>query len=384
MALNHHYCTAVTTYLTSIVGSHLGFKGTSDQLTGANWGIIFGLRMHDESSYMGLDVVEVEIRRRAYWLAYGSDKSHVAVHNSSPFALRITNSDSIDDEFLQDPGGQPGGKTSVIFGFHQVSRLFDLLGRLLDLRTSDNRKPPRGIELQMRLNEVDVLLGLIGSVMDGLKPELQLPGQRVEGSRHPIPSDNPGISLEDSIDQDQSPPNEAHLVQAANIYVTQLMARFVAIGHRDSLLALQTRQLSEEFGFAGFALAQSPRSGNRGNTTAQAQNDRDRVTTDLLHLLDVVPLQLLAVNSAGMVNKIRFVAVALLDILSEADPEQSMNMVAGLDNPQTANARREAAMTHLGKYPTRVFDVLSRIEALNSLEASAEAEWTIDNDASEA
>lgn len=33
----------------------------------------------------------------------------------------------------------------------------------------------------MRLNEVDVLLGLIGSVMDGLKPELQLPGQRVEG-----------------------------------------------------------------------------------------------------------------------------------------------------------------------------------------------------------
>lgn len=48
-ALNHHYCTAVTTYLTSIVASHLGFKGTSDQLTGANWGIIFGLRMHDES-----------------------------------------------------------------------------------------------------------------------------------------------------------------------------------------------------------------------------------------------------------------------------------------------------------------------------------------------
>lgn len=74
---------------------------------------------------------------------------------------------------------------------------------------------------------------------------------------------------------------------------SQLMARFVAIGHRDSLLALQTRQLSEEFGCAGFALAQSPRSGNRGNTTAQAQNDRDRVTTDLLHLLDVVPLQLL-------------------------------------------------------------------------------------------
>lgn len=59
-----------------------------------------------------------------------------------------------------------------------------------------------------------------------------------------------------------------------------------------------------------------------------------------------------AVNSAGMVNKIRFVAVALLDILSEADPEQSMNMVAGLDNPQTANVRREAAMTHLGKYPS--------------------------------
>lgn len=29
-----------------------------------------------------------------------------------------------------------------------------------------------------------------------------------------------------------------------------------------------------------------------------------------------------AVNSAGMVNKIRFVAVALLDILSEADPER--------------------------------------------------------------
>lgn len=50
-----------------------------------------------------------------------------------------------------------------------------VLGEILDLRRNDHLRPPEGIALQMRLNDVDELFNQILSLMIGCPDELRLP-----------------------------------------------------------------------------------------------------------------------------------------------------------------------------------------------------------------
>jgi hypothetical protein len=102
-----------------------------------------------------------------------------------------------DDEYITHTGymDQPEGRTPILSGFYYISKLFrrqsspfplrvkklytddkDVIvtGMILDKRRRDRRKPPIGVMLQMRINEVDDLFGQVMQLMDGCPQGLKL------------------------------------------------------------------------------------------------------------------------------------------------------------------------------------------------------------------
>ncbi|WVQ69634.1 uncharacterized protein L199_007854 [Kwoniella botswanensis] len=101
------------------------------------------LRIHDEgSSEVSVDRIELEVRRRVFWLLYGSDRT-ISALTFAP--LQINDADlsiplptTIDDNLITASGAfpQPPGACSVLSGFHHVSRIFHLLGSILTAHRS--------------------------------------------------------------------------------------------------------------------------------------------------------------------------------------------------------------------------------------------------------
>lgn len=132
-----------------------------------------------------------------------------------------------------------------------MSKLFRIIGKLVDLRRLDRRNAPAGLVLQSRLNEVEELLRLIVSLMDDCPPELKLvysPAGDLPGlprfvipfscpnighvltwdlcrdafmNSHTAMPSNPQSFAEDLTTQLDSA-HDGFLVQQANIYVTQV------------------------------------------------------------------------------------------------------------------------------------------------------------------
>lgn len=84
----------------------------------------------------------------------------------------------------------PSDRTSILSGFYYVSKLFKckrwalvdeggsadgvVTGQVLDKRNLDRRRPPSGLMLQMRINEVNDLYDQVVGLMDDCPPELRL------------------------------------------------------------------------------------------------------------------------------------------------------------------------------------------------------------------
>ena len=101
-----------------------------------------------------------------------------------------------DDEYITHTGysDQPDGQTPILSGFYYISKLFRrkwfihctclgvsayscaciVTGMILDKRRRDRRKPPIGVMLQMRINEVDDLFEQVMHLMDGCPQGLKL------------------------------------------------------------------------------------------------------------------------------------------------------------------------------------------------------------------
>jgi hypothetical protein len=180
------------------------------------------MQMHEEDSLQGLTPLEVEFRRRAFWIAYIGDKS-AAILNNRPITIHKYSFESgitigyptgIEDETILTPGSNvpdaENAQKSFIAGFNANIRLWqsasDILleMRLLDGHKNGNmlaRQPPTPEEC----HRLDHLYVLFATSLDDLPSFLQY---------------DQLVSHSNKDTQQLSRLTRLHTIQAANVYVS--------------------------------------------------------------------------------------------------------------------------------------------------------------------
>ncbi|EPS98453.1 hypothetical protein FOMPIDRAFT_1031471 [Fomitopsis schrenkii] len=288
-----------------------GHDATQHAAFGEAAHIAITLRMHEESSYEGLDLIECEVRRRTFWLLFGADKS-MSILLGRPISLRDEDTTcnfprELDDEYITHSAylPQPHGKTAIVSGLNYISRIFALLGEILVRIRVDKRSPPQGQFLTARLEEVQALHSRIMSALahapealrlkhvlspSYIPPELGGPNfrQTTLGEVKDF-FDNPNASRANALNP--------FLVMQANVYVTQQLVRFVIEQYRDELITSLQGSIDEQ----------------------RVAEEREAVASELLNILHSIPIQSIATNGPSLVHKVRFVASTLLDAVRKAE-----------------------------------------------------------------
>lgn len=287
-----------------------GHDATQHAAFGEAAHIAVTLRMHEESSYEGLDLIECEVRRRTFWLLFGADKS-MSILLGRPICLRDEDTTcnfprELDDEYITPSAylPQPHGKTAIVSGLNYTSRIFALLGEILVRIRVDKRSPPQGQFLTARLEEVQALHQRIVSALAHAPEPLRLK----QSHGHSIPPEYGGAGfrqatfaeVKDFFDNPNASRANAlnpFLVMQANLYVTQQLVRFVIEQYRDELVTSLQGNVDE----------------------TRVAEDRESVASDLLNILHSIPIQSIATNGPSLVHKVRFVASTLLDAVRKAE-----------------------------------------------------------------
>ncbi|KAL1715407.1 fungal-specific transcription factor domain-containing protein [Schizophyllum commune] len=288
-----------------------GHDATQHAAFGESAHIAVTLRLHEESSYEGLDPIESEVRRRIFWLLFGADKS-MSILLGRPICLRdedctVHFPKELDDEYITPSAylPQPQGKTAIVSGLNYTSRIFALLGEILVRIRVDKRSPPQGQFATARLEEVQSLHSRIIAALSHAPEPLRL---KQPHASSPLPADYGGAGfrqatfaeVKDFFDNPNASRANAlnpFLVMQANLYVTQQLVRFVIEQYRDELVASLQGSIDE------YHLA----------------NEREAVARDLLNILHSIPIQSIATNGPSLVHKVRFVASTLLDAVRKAE-----------------------------------------------------------------
>ncbi|KAI0700043.1 fungal-specific transcription factor domain-containing protein [Cerioporus squamosus] len=288
-----------------------GHDATQHAAFGEAAHIAVTLRMHEESSYEGLDLIECEVRRRTFWLLFGADKS-MSILLGRPICLRDEDTTcnfprELDDEYITPSAylPQPHGKTAIVSGLNYTSRIFALLGEILVRIRVDKRSPPQGQFLTARLEEVQALHSRIVAALAHAPEPLRL--KQAHGLNQ-IPAEYGGAGfrqaafteVKDFFDNPNASRANAlnpFLVMQANLYVTQQLVRFVIEQYRDELITSLHVNVDEH----------------------RVAEDREAVASDLLNILHSIPIQSIATNGPSLVHKVRFVASTLLDAVRKAE-----------------------------------------------------------------
>jgi len=301
------------------------------------------LHLHEEESYVYLNPIEREIRRRIFFLTFGADKSEaillgrpVRMREEDCYSLRLP--EELDDDYITEDRylAQPVGVTSLITGFNAITRIHCYAGRLMTKHREDKRDPPSGPRLQSRLHELDKLYDQIMSVMDNCPSALRL--KTGLDSRAQSPAGGWDIDAQAKLQEfffdskaSREIARDAFLVQQGNIYVTQQLARFVLLQYRRDLLSLRSNSGSHDGSRSVITGSHSLNDGwtpcggvalgglgkrqetERADPRDHLATDRENLFYDLLTILHSIPIQSIAVNGPSLVNNVRYVASALLD-----------------------------------------------------------------------
>ncbi|KAG9016300.1 hypothetical protein FRB90_003380 [Tulasnella sp. 427] len=300
------------------------------------------LHMHEEASYEGLDFIESEVRRRAFWLLFGADKS-MSILLGRPICLRDEDCTlhfprEVDDEYITAHAilPQPPNKTAIVSGLNYISRIFALLGEILVRIRVDKRSPPQGPFATARLEEVRALHTRICSALAHAPPELRLgskgrrdggdskegngtsPSGAINFADFGGPSFTEGAFAElkeffDSPNANRENASNPFMVMQANLYVTQQLVRFVIEQYRHELITLMRENGTDPSQCGSIAAAAELA---RGGWTSE---DREAVASDLLNVLHSIPITSIATNGPSLVHKVRFVASTLLDSVRKAE-----------------------------------------------------------------
>ncbi|KAE8537627.1 hypothetical protein D1P53_006336 [Cryptococcus gattii VGV] len=328
-------------------------------LFGQNYVAILTLRAHEEGTYAKLGNIEGILLRRMFWLMYGADKT-LAFTGAFPAFFHeddcasVALPEDIDDEYLTEEGyiKQPESYTSVLSGFRYISHLYRVSGEVLDKRRRDRLRSPSGLMLQMRINEINELHNRTMSIMDLCPAPLKLDYRSASASVKPMSPDwDERIKSEihtiffDPNKYDMDLVKDFYLVQQANIYITQQLVRFTIIQYREDLLKIQLDDMHHE-------LDLSQRETMKRSIREQAQDERDEVVVDMLSILQKIPIQVLAVNSFSIIDKVRFVASSLLDFLNHDEG-------IGLIPPSSQETRAQRAQRNLWKFLNYLLEIES-------------------------
>ncbi|OWZ50587.1 hypothetical protein C368_06732 [Cryptococcus neoformans 125.91] len=298
------------------LGAHAASWGEALQL-----GVSLGI--HREASYAGLDPISAEVQRRMFGLLFTSDKAAACLRDR-PIFLPTEDCDTlmpkaVDDEYITRTEYRtfPIYETSTIAGFNIATRIFGIIGEILSLQRTVRRQSPLAPEdILARLRRVEAISEDLAKVLVDIPAALRLTGTPAP-LQIPTSTQDWGQDIFAQLDlyfaqpeSSRSNAKESFLVLKGNIYVTHALARFVLIGCRDEIVA-QTNFLG---GVTGAAT-------KRIVTYSYDTQDRDEtIIIDLLKALHSIPIQNLAVNGPSLVNKVRYVAVSLLDALDANNP----------------------------------------------------------------
>ncbi|CAI7581834.1 unnamed protein product [Penicillium crustosum] len=279
------------------------------------------MQMHEEDSLQGLTSLEVEFRRRAFWIAYIGDKS-AAILNNRPITIHKYSFNSgitigyptgIEDETTVTPGSAvPDAEStqkSFIAGFNANIRLWqsasDLLleMRLLDSHKNGNllpRQPPTAEES----TRLDHLYVLFATSLDDLPSFLQYDQLMLNANK-----DNQRLSRLTKL----------HIIQAANVYISLHCLKMVIT------------QKFEEF-----------------NYYTPAPNEmlllrKTDIARDLLRVIRDAPFWALQINGEPCVEKIRLIGACLLEIIDQHEA-----------SPLSARARNDLSV---------LLDILTRLDS---------------------
>ncbi|GMK59762.1 hypothetical protein CspeluHIS016_0803680 [Cutaneotrichosporon spelunceum] len=125
----------------------------------ANLVLVQAIRLAQEQLQTNCDdAIEAELRRRLFWLLYGSDRT-ICVMDDTPLVIWDWDTNvpyplALDDAYLTCAGAFPQpDKTSALAGFHFVTRIFHLLGVVLSaLRSLRARRSPPDPEISELLS----------------------------------------------------------------------------------------------------------------------------------------------------------------------------------------------------------------------------------------
>ncbi|KIR50651.1 hypothetical protein I315_06903, partial [Cryptococcus gattii Ru294] len=209
-----------------------------------------------------------------------------------------------------------------------------------------------GLMLQMRINEINELHNRTMSIMDLCPAPLKLDYRSASASVMRMSPDwDERIKSEihtiffDPNKHDMDLVKDFYLVQQANIYITQQLVRFTIIQYREDLLEIQLDDMHHELDLA-------QRETMKRSIREQAQDERDEVVVDMLSILQKIPIQVLAVNSFSIIDKVRFVASSLLDFLNH---DESI----GLIPPSSQETRAQRAQRNLWKFLNYLLEIES-------------------------
>ncbi|OCF39722.1 hypothetical protein I317_06446 [Kwoniella heveanensis CBS 569] len=203
------------------------------------------LKIHDEETAgVQPDRVELEVRRRMFWLLYGSDRT-ISALTSAPLQwndadLRVSLPSAIDDNLITASGAfpQPSNVPSILSGFHHVSRLFRLLGSILTAHRSVSARQTTIVAdpcalspyLNTTVRPASDFRDALRQLLAELPPPLQLTSSAESSRQGTTETERDGFSRHGS---------SAFETCRANLLVSQAMVRFAvrqyaaAVGERE-------------------------------------------------------------------------------------------------------------------------------------------------------
>lgn len=198
-----------TLYTTHIYMGSTGRTFAANAIHGELVRTAFSINLHDETrplpSATGLphasqgppqlSEIERQLRRRVYYLIYGSDKT-ISILSDEPISLRDADTVgveipvAVDDDMIMHHSINPQPSErgpSVLCGFEAVSKLHHVMSELVESFRYDRRCPPPTIEAtQRRLEFANSLLRKIQAIVAQMPEVLQRPSfEHTEPPRRP-------------------------------------------------------------------------------------------------------------------------------------------------------------------------------------------------------
>lgn len=225
-----------------------------------------------------MNTIEQQICRRLYWIIYSKDKTDamsgrpIILHDFegvAPFPLEV------DDDYITTVGylPQPERKTSYMYGFVTIMRIFQIISQAITKHRSFANVADAGTE-----EDVDLLVRWIENaqrklhiILDGLPPSLC-------------------TDLNDLSNEEIEPAADINLfgIQQANITITVLCAEFVLLDLRASI---------------------RPHEDTRAEREEMARKAYDGLSS--------IPYEYLASNGESMRGKVLRIILALLSMTPE-------------------------------------------------------------------